>query len=93
MDIQRTTVPEFYTGQHLATETPTPLVPAGHAPQEVQRGTKIKLTSGGPVAVGLSNVTTETGYVLDTIGQEIVIPVEPQKIFIVGEGTISWIAA
>lgn len=90
MDLDKTSLPEFFTGQQTATETPTPLVQAGHAPQTVQRGTLVKLTSGGPVYVGRSNVRPTTGYTLGVVGESVLVPVEPRKIFIVGDGVVGW---
>jgi hypothetical protein len=85
MDIHRTTVDNFFTGQGQATETPTPIVAPGHAPQQIYKGVTIKSLTGS---------VSVSGYPL-AMGEEVTIQTAtPSQIFIFGSSgsTYAWIA-
>jgi hypothetical protein len=93
MNIDKVTVDAGYTGRATATETPTPLVQPGFAPQQLSKGVTVKLDSGGPVYVGFTG-QAESGYKLDVVGERIFLPVSvPSTVMIDGVGTVSWAGA
>lgn len=82
---------DFYTGQGTATETPTPIVEEGCAPQELCDGITIMATSG---LVYISSGILAYRYPLKgSVREQITIPVDsPSKVFVSGEGTYAWYA-
>lgn len=82
---------DFSAGQGTATETPTPIVAEGYAPQKLSDGVTIMATSG---LVYISSGILANRYPLSgSIREQITIPIDsPAKVFVSGEGTYAWYA-
>ncbi len=91
MDMFKRSVGSFYTGQGVPNATPAAILdPSFDNP--LFKGVRIKAVTG-TLYVGPSTVTAATGYQL-AAGQEVEIEVDmASKVYVVGTGTYTWIAA
>lgn len=82
---------DFSAGQGTATETPTPIVVEGCAPQELSHGITIMATSG---LIYISSGILAYRYPLKgSVREQITVPINsPAKVFVSGEGTYAWYA-
>lgn len=92
MDVLRTAVDNFHTGNGVATETPTPIVAEGYPPQTVCKGVFIRCLTG-TIYVSAEGTAPGEGFTL-AAGADVTVPVNaPSKIFVDGDGTYAWVAS
>lgn len=81
----------FYAGAGVVGGTAAPIVAAGHAPQLLRKGVRIKAAlANGPevyVYVGPSTVQEGTGFKLEAGAEVLVEMDDPSKVYVIGGGT------
>jgi hypothetical protein len=96
MDLQKRTAANFYSGQGTSTATASPLVQPGFG-AECYKGITVRAAAGNTDAiyVGMSGVTTTTGFVLAAGATVEILVDNPEKVFVVSASSqsYSWIAA
>jgi hypothetical protein len=95
MDVNKTSVDDFYTGSGSVSGTSAPIIAPAYA-HEAYKGVMVRaaVTNSAPIFVGPSTVSAATGYRL-TPGEELLVPVnDPSKVYVVGTpgDGFSWLA-
>lgn len=89
MEIYQVTMTDFFVGHATATSTPQPIMAAGYS--KIYKGVTVRCLTG-TVYIGPHGVTAASGFELPA-GKELLIPIEnPSKVYVVGDGTYSWLA-
>lgn len=92
VDIDRVVQGAFYAGAGVAVSgAAAPIVAAGHAPQTLRKGVRIKAAlANGPdvyIAIGPSTVQASSGFRLEA-GSDVLVEIDdPSKVYVIGGGT------